>query len=633
MLLRPKKFILQFRAILKTASLILFRFLLYWGLFRLVQMLLNKSDHAGFYKGFFGQGIWPNLIIAIGFLILATLIETYIKLRKIKPVFNLLIISGAIFFLLLASEFSYLLKYFGFYNFSGQAATFGAILSDSPWFYQATFTLLVLSFALWEAFSEVDFERLAKIKYLDWIIFIFGVLIYSILSINRHRLFGSFTMDLGGYDQAIWLLSRFQTPASSIYHYPNLLGDHFEPLLAIISPVYWFAKSVNIILFLQAVAVSLPVFPIFALSKKYLKSNFAAALISLSYLLFIGIQDAMEFDFHPLVFVPAALAYAFYFFDQKKYLGYFISLVAGLLMKEVVSLYVIFFGIYALVRKKWSIGLVTIGLGVFWYVLAIHFIIPHLSGKPYGHIGAYHALGSDAAEIIKTIITQPLYTINIMLTPGSKIQSALALFGSGGFLTLLSPSSLLLAIPMIGEKYLATDRESNWAMWWHYSATIAIPIYLGAIFGIKNLTNWVKSRRVDLVVIGAIFVFLMTTFIAFSYYNHPPFPAPLAKIFTREFYRRDEHLSKVEDVISKIDQKASVATQNSILPHLSHRKEIYFINSESIPPADYIVLDENINHWPIDDDVFAGMIKKMKDDPKYKLIVQEDTLYVFQKNS
>lgn len=618
---------------LKIIGSILFRFILYYGLFRLVQMLLEKNDHAGFYEGFLGRGIWQNIIVTGTFLILAVAVELFKRQRKIKPEFSLSLMAGAIALVIFASKFCYLLDHFGFYNLSGQAATFGAILSDSPWFYQATFTLLVLSFALWEAFSWADFERLAKIKYLNWIIFIFGVLIYSILSIGRHRLFRSFTMDLGGYDQAIWLLSRFQTPASSIYHYPNLLGDHFEPLLAIISPVYWFTKSVNIILFLQAVAVSLPVFPIFSLSKKYLKSNFAAALISLSYLLFIGIQDAMEFDFHPLVFVPAALAYAFYFFDQKKYLGYFISLMAGLLMKEIVSLYIIFFGIYALIRKKWRVGLATIGLGVFWYILAIHFIIPHLSGKPYGHIGAYHALGGSATEIIKTIITRPLYTLNIMLTPGSKIQSALALFGSGGFLALLSPSSLLLAIPMIGEKYLTTDRESNWAMWWHYSATIAIPIYLGAIRQLADLISWVKSKRVDLVVISAIFVFLMTTFISFSYYDHPPFPAPLPKILTKKFYRHDEHLNEVEKAISKIDQNASVATQDSILPHLSHRKEIYFINSESIPQADYIVLDENINHWPIDDDVFARMIEGIKNDPKYKLIVQEDTLYVFQKRS
>jgi len=594
-------------------------------------MLLDKSDHAVFYEGFLNQGVWLNLIIATGFLAFAALIEIYKKSRNIQSIFNLPLMGGMVLLIVLSSKFCYLLEYLGFYNLSGQPAVFGAILSDSPWFYQATFAFIVSSFAFWEIFSWFDFDRLAKIKYLNWVIFAFGVLIYSILSIGRHRLFHSFTMDLGGYDQAIWLLSRFQIPASSIYHYPDLLGDHFEPLLVIISPVYWFTNSVNAILFLQAVAVSLAVFPIFALSEKYLKSNFAAALLCISYLLFIGIQDAMEFDFHPLVFVTAALAYAYYFLDKKNYLGYFISLVVGLLMKEIVALYTVFFGIFCLVKKHWRVGLITVGLGVFWYILTIHFIIPHLSGKPYGHIGAYHALGANATEIIKTIITRPLYTIDIMLTPGSKIQSALALFGSGGFLILLAPNNLILAIPMIGEKYLTTDRESNWAMWWHYSATIAVPIYIGAIFGIKNLIGWIKNKKINLPVITSIFVLLMTTFTAFSYYDHPPFPAPLAKIFTRKFWHRDEHLSKIQDVISKIDQKASVATTNSFLPHMSHRKEIYFINSRSIPPADYVVLDVNIGHWPIENEDVVYLVQKLQSDPQYQSIHDDQGFYVFKK--
>lgn len=48
----------------------------------------------------------------------------------------------------------------------------------------------------------------------------------------RHWQFGSSAFDLGIFDQAVWHLSRFEAPASTISGFTNILGDHFHPVTA-----------------------------------------------------------------------------------------------------------------------------------------------------------------------------------------------------------------------------------------------------------------------------------------------------------------------------------------------------------------------------------------------------------------
>ena len=467
-------------------------------------------------------------------------------------------------------------------------------------------------------------------KYTPWIIFGLGSILYAVLSIQRHQLYHSFTMDLGGYDQAVYILSRFKNPASTIYNIKSLLGDHFEPILAVLSPLYWIWSDARMILAAQAIIVALGTFPLYALAKKHLKSDFAGLAVAVAYLLFIGIQDAMEFDFHPLALIPPLLAYMFWFFDEKKYGRYFISVFIALLMKEVVAIYVTFFGLYALARKRWKVAIATIAIGVIWYILAVKLMIPWLSGKPYGHIGAYHDLGAGPVQIIETLIIRPFYALKIMFEPGVKTVNTLALVGSFAFLPLFAPVELILILPMLGEKFLTTDRSANWIMWWHYSATIAAPLAIGAILGIKNLAARFKKSAAILVPGLALSVMLCSIAVSFVFYKDPPYTVPLAKVFTQKFYQKDQHLKDLDKVLAQIPRSASVATQDSILPHVSTREKIYRIHPE-VFPADYVILDYSVNYWPYSDEDFSALVVKMGSNPDYSTFYANYPLYIYKK--
>jgi uncharacterized membrane protein len=65
---------------------------------------------------------------------------------------------------------------------------------------------------------------------------------YALISLFRHWRFGS-GYDLGIFDQAVWLMSRFEAPASTISGYAHIFGDHFSPVLILLAPLYWVAPA------------------------------------------------------------------------------------------------------------------------------------------------------------------------------------------------------------------------------------------------------------------------------------------------------------------------------------------------------------------------------------------------------
>src|ERR1051325_9090511 len=73
--------------------------------------------------------------------------------------------------------------------------------------------------------------------------------LYSALSILRHRHFES-GWDLAVFDQAIRLNSRFESPYVTVrFNRPeNILGDHFHPIVALLSPLCWVVNGAEALL-------------------------------------------------------------------------------------------------------------------------------------------------------------------------------------------------------------------------------------------------------------------------------------------------------------------------------------------------------------------------------------------------
>jgi len=95
------------------------------------------------------------------------------------------------------------------------------------------------------------------------VIVAFFALAYALYGLFRHWHFGSSAYDMGIFDQVVWHLSRFETPASTVRGFSNFLGDHFWPVLVLLAPLYWVAPGPETLIAAQAVLFAASIVPVF----------------------------------------------------------------------------------------------------------------------------------------------------------------------------------------------------------------------------------------------------------------------------------------------------------------------------------------------------------------------------------
>ncbi|MCB0054574.1 MAG: DUF2079 domain-containing protein, partial [Caldilinea sp.] len=93
------------------------------------------------------------------------------------------------------------------------------------------------------------------------------VVLFTAQAWDLHAGMRTHRSDLGQIDQSIWNSSRGRFLAQTDNGYEaTRLTDHVEPILVLISPVYWLWDDVRALLLLQVVAVALGVFPLYLLA-------------------------------------------------------------------------------------------------------------------------------------------------------------------------------------------------------------------------------------------------------------------------------------------------------------------------------------------------------------------------------
>jgi uncharacterized membrane protein len=434
-----------------------------------------------------------------------------------------------------------------------------------------------------------------------WLLVLLVAVVYSSLSILRHRHFNSSYLDLGVFDQAIWQYSRFHAPHVSVRSNlltENILGDHFHPILILLAPLYWLTDSVEALLIVQALLFAIAIVPLFLFTQKRL-GPVAAYLFALSYAIFWGVQRAVEFDFHEIAFAVPLIALAVYFIDERRWRAYFICLGLLLITKENLSVTVFFFGIYLVAIRQFKQGLISMGAGAAWFFAAIKIFIPFFiepstmradrAGSFYRY-WSYNQFGPAPASALKTIIKNPLLVIRTLLSPGVKLQTYWYIFHPFLFLAFFSPL-FILAIPLIAERFLS-ENPSFWGTDYHYSAILAPVVVLASVDSLARLTRLIK--KIDpryLVIPASILVLILNLNLL------PRFPLwNLTDAAYRQLSASDLTGRKA---VSLIPATASVAAQGAITPHLSHRRELYLLNPlASIPDSDFIIASERLSPFP-----------------------------------
>ena len=134
------------------------------------------------------------------------------------------------------------------------------------------------------------------------------VAFYTGFTIHRHNIFNSAMLDLGIQDQVVWNTSQGRPFEESIEG-NNYLGDHFQPLMALLAIPYRLYPSVYWLLIFQSVCLGLGGIPVFRLARRAFLSPLAGLAFALAYYLYPAVGYINRFDFHfEVVVIPLLLA-------------------------------------------------------------------------------------------------------------------------------------------------------------------------------------------------------------------------------------------------------------------------------------------------------------------------------------
>jgi uncharacterized membrane protein len=400
---------------------------------------------------------------------------------------------------------------------------------------------------------------------------------YGVYAVAKHWHFDT-SYDLAIYDQAIWHLSRFERPASSLRGLSNVFGDHFHPVIALFTPVFWLAPRAEALIVAQAVLLAASIVPVFLYARDRLPYGPALA-IAAAYGLFWGMQQTAIFDVHEAAFAPLAVALLLLAMERRRWPWFWVAVAGVLAVKEDLAPFLAFVGSYLFIRGERRIGatLMVVGLAAFAVIVAV--LVPAASDAgEYGYRETYAA-----------VIHRPWLVPVTLVTPPIKMLTACLWVAPFALLPLASPLSVLLA-PFALERFLSAS-QNHWGTIFHYSAPLSPIVAMAAADGLARIGARIANpdtRRRTVAALAGVCVLFSSLL---------PGHQPLWRVVSPRTYQFGAIEQAGRGAIAAIPANASVVAQTVVAPHISHRHDLFRLDP-SAPDADYVIAVFERTPWP-----------------------------------
>ena len=455
-----------------------------------------------------------------------------------------------------------------------------------------------------------------------FIFLVFFILFFAI-SIYRYDSAQLFHYDFGIFASIIWQLSQGKI---AIINHISLgriifLGDHFQPSLAILSPLFWIVKDVRILLAEQAFVLAASSFLIYLIALRKSLSKWSALIFSIIFLLYAGIEFPVVSDWHP---EPTAglflLLFIYFFLYSKRKIIPLILAIIFLGFKESNALTLSFFLISSLFiyPKRLKEILFYLGSCLLWFFGAINIFIPFFAHRSYFY----------APQLPKNIV-QLGESFGDIKKYNFVVQSIL----SFGFLPFFAKFGL---IPVIGEIMLRIlplrSFFQNFTLGLHYNVYLGIFLALATLNGFIFIINKFQIKKYN--VIFACIFFAFSVFVA-KRITISPVVVVTNKIFWQELKPREE----IFQSLSKVPSQGSIASQNNLLPYLVLRNDNVVLIDKGYRTKDpqIIVFDltagQNPNNFfPKDYNFFVQEKNSLEKHSSYKrLSTNNKNFYIYVK--
>lgn len=409
-----------------------------------------------------------------------------------------------------------------------------------------------------------NLKKLEEKSFFDialWGAIFFYIIIFSFLVISKYNSYAYGDFDFAHHAQTLWNILHGSIDCSILGL--KFLGNHANIILFFIAPLYAIFPHPELLLILQTVFLALSAWPIYLIGKKVINKR-VAFVVSACYLLYPAVGYINLFEFHTEPFAIFFLAFAFYYFLKDRFWRYTGFLFLALTCKENVALVVIMMGFYAILQKKgkrWAITPILMGL--FWFLIYVGLVMPHYNKGEVGFYSLYSHLGKTPKELLLNVALLPIKHPGFIFSP-LKINYLMELFTPLSFLSLLSPSVLLIAFPIFLQRFLS-NRPTECTIYYHYTSLLVPYIFISAIYGIKKLEklSFIKERVIILILISASLM---------SNYCLGP---QLDFLNLQRSYKKDALDYKKDELVKLIPKDAPVVSSFEFLSHLANRRNLY----------------------------------------------------------
>ncbi|OGD88518.1 hypothetical protein A3F45_03355 [Candidatus Curtissbacteria bacterium RIFCSPHIGHO2_12_FULL_41_17] len=459
------------------------------------------------------------------------------------------------------------------------------------------------------------------------LVFLLFSFLYSLLSVIRHNHFQSQGIDFSIYDQSLWLYSKFKYPYSTVTSLHDL-ADRFRPIMFPLSTLYWFSENERILLLFQSVILSSAVFPIWLIAKRYLP-KILAIVIAFLYIDFIGIQATAVYDFHEMSLLPFFLAWLFYFLLRGKWIYYFIALFISLSVREHVGFLLATLGIYVwLVKKNARIAIATLLISLIWSIVAIKVFMPALGQEGYQ---SFVREGEPLEDTLLGYFVNPLAIVNNFFLPVQKMQTLFWSFFSFGLIPIFYLPLTITVFFQFASRFLDQLHPIRWTIFYHYSAELAVLLAVSTVFTSRFILERFKGIKYSALILVMLLMFAHVG-------TNLLLNSPLKNLLKPQFYKHQSWMDNTRLVLAQVPKNASVASQNNLLPHLSHREKIYLL--PNVNNADYVVVDlhsgqDDWNFYNQDLGGTRSILVQLVKSNSYKVIISSGDVYLlknFDKN-
>ena len=408
--------------------------------------------------------------------------------------------------------------------------------------------------------------------------------------------------DLGIFDQAVRAYSRFRAPVTPLKAMGfDILGDHFHPIVALLSPLYWVWDNPGDLLVAQALltAASIPV--VYRFTRRRAGVGFSSTLC-VGFGLSWPIQSMIDAQFHEVAFAMPLLALAIDALDRRDDKRLLLWSAALLLVREDMGILVALMGVLLyvraptrttssprerLLRRPPTNAVVLILGGVAVYGLVTSVLIPAVAPNHHFQYWQFGAIGANLPGAVGGIITHPWHAVHAFFTPGVKVRTMLYLIAPLAFLPFCSPY-FLIALPLLAERFF-NSRPELWITHFQYNALPWLVLVLAFVDGAGRVglfgeTGTAAFQR-RLLLTGLVAAEACLAVVVASQFRSL-LPNTVALIQNRV----DTDARRAQRAAGIVPNDVCVQATERVAPHLT-RRDYVTLPDLPIDGADFIVLD------------------------------------------